>query len=337
MRAAFVIGAVILATAAFGATATADTIRFSIAPASANGGAFFSYSLVPGVTVNDTAVVQNSSQAPIALHLYAADAVTATNGGTAFMAFGQFRDHTHTWIEARSNSITIPAYGSLAIPFRVNVPKDALPGDHIAGLVVESVPQAGAGAGFGATIVQRAGVAVAVRVPGAAKAALALGEVCLNQQNGSNYLQLVAANQGDVLTKASGDLVFKTDTGREVFQRSVDIGTVLPHDSAFVRVDAPSDPGPGRFVASFRLALSDGGAAALDAPLTVGEAKVNGCVKADAAPAPQAPQRLTSQVAPLASTRPSSSDPLGGAVPAMLAGGAGLLLGAAAVWVLRKR
>lgn len=337
MRAAIISIAILAITVAVGATANADTIRFSIAPERANdGGAFFSYTLGPGLVIADTAIVRNGSATPLALRLYVADAVTATNGGTAFLGNGQFRDHTHTWIAATADQVTVPANGSVAVPFRVIVPSDVTAGDHIAGLVAEAAPERSTGGGFAAAVVQRAGVAIVVHIPGRTSSKLALGEVCLNQQSGSNYFQLVAANQGDVLTKAAGQLVLRTESGEEVFQRPIDVGTVLPHDSAFVRVDAPMDPGPGRFVASFRLTLSDGSASKLDAPIVVGEQRANGCVKADAAPAPQAPQRATSQVTRQPAASSAAGGPLGNALPAIVAGAAGLLLGATAIWTLRK-
>ena len=337
MRAATVASAIIAITVALGLTANAEIASFSIAPVrSTDGGAFFSYTLGPGMTVTDAAVVRNDAAAPITLRFYAADAITATNGGTAFAAYGQFRDHTHTWLAATIESLTLPAHTSTPVPFLVTVPKDATAGDHIAGWVVEAGPQQTNAGGFAAAVVQRAGVAVVVHVPGKTIAKLALGEVCLNQQSGSNYFQLVASNQGDVLTKATGDLALRVDGGPDLFRRAIDIGTVLPHDSAFVRLDAPIDPGPGRFVASIRLTTSDGNASALDAPIVVGKTKANGCAKADAAPAPLTPTRTTAQVAPQGSAASTSSGPLGGALPAVLAGGVGLLVGAAAIWVLRK-
>ncbi len=337
MRALLVTIAVIALGAAFGTAAEADTIRFSIAP-ERDGRAFFSYALGPGLVVSDTAVVRNASATPIGLRLYAADAVTATNGGTAFLGFGQFRDHAHTWLTTRSGTIAVPGNGSIAIPFRITVPKDATAGDHVAGLVVETAPQESSTGGFAAAIVQRAGVAVVVRIPGRTMSSLARGEVCLNQQSGSNYLQLVAANQGDVLTKAAGDLSLKSESGAEVFHRAIDIGTVLPHDSAFVRIDAPADPGPGRFVAQLRLTLSDGTTSTLDAPITVAATNANGCATADAAPAPQAPQRTTAQVEQQqGSSGNGSGDGLGGALPAAVAGAVGILVGAGGIWVMRRR
>lgn len=337
MRATIVSGAIIAITVALGLSAAADSARFSIAPVrSTAGGAFFSYDLGPGSSVTDAAIVRNDAATPITLRFYQADAITATNGGTAFAAFGQFRDHTHTWLSAAIDSLTIPGNTSTPVPFRVTVPTDASAGDHIAGWVVEAAPQQASPGGFAAAVVQRAGVAVVVRVPGKTSSRLALGEVCLNQQSGSNYLQLVASNQGDVLTRATGDLVLRAEGGPQVFARAIDIGSVLPHDSAFVRIDAPVDPGPGRFVASIRLTLSDGSVSALDAPIVVGQTKANGCAKADTAPAPLAPTRITAQVAQPGTPGSSSDAPLGGALPVVLAGALGLLIGGAAIWRMRR-
>lgn len=319
--------------AALASPALAQPGRFSIQPAGtadARGASYFSYALQPGAAVSDLAVVVNEGADPITLTVYPADGVTATNGGTAFSANGQHRDGTHAWIAVDVAKLNIPAGSRVAVPFTLRVPAAATPGDHFAGLVVEAPPAAGSAGGIAAAVVQRAGVAVVVRVPGAAAEKLVFGAVCVNRETGSSYVQLVASNQGQLLTRGTGTLALRSASGATVFERPVQLGTVLPGDATFLRLDTPVAIGPGRYTAAIEVRQIDGQVASLVTPIEVG-ASANGCVVADAAPPPVAPRPASVQ----ATTNVPPAGP-----PIALLVGLGALAGAvtagAVVRLLRK-
>ncbi len=315
--------------------ASAQAGRFSIRPATdARGASFFSYALAPGATVSDAAIVSNDGTEPITLLVYPADGVTATNGGTAFGANGQHRDGTHAWVGLNVARLSIPAGGKSVVAFTIHVPTDAMPGDHIAGIVAEAPPVASTNTAIAAAVVQRAGVAVVIRTPGTAAEKLVVGDVCLNQETGSNYFQLVAANQGQLLTKGTGTFTLQAQAGAVLFERPFELGTVLPGDATFLRLDLPVDAGPGRYTASFSLKQSDGRVVSLATPIVVGTAKANGCRKVDVDPAPLAPRPQSAQQ-PAA---PSPTGPSDGVPPIAVAGIAllvAVLAGAAVSYVRR--
>lgn len=328
---ALLVAATVLAAGATPAAATST--RFSILPARSGAGSFFSFALAPGASVEDAVVVRNDGDEPLELVLYAADGITATNGGTSFTGSAESRHGTRSWLATGTSAVSLGPGASRTVPFRVQVPSDARPGEHVAGWVVEAPPRAAGGPGISAQIVQRAGVAVVVRVPGDARAELALGELCLNQQSGSNYFQVVAANRGALIARASGTFVLAA-AGREIFRRPVEIGAVLPRDSTFLRLDAPLEPGPGRYEAALELVQSDGTPLRFAARIEVGEVKANGCERVDAAPAPREPTRAVAQIAP-----PERGAPTALLIGLGLAGGVliGALVAAGAFVVARKR
>lgn len=255
-------------------------LSFSIAPAQVDGAparSYFTYTLEPGETIADQAFVVNDSDAALDLKLFVADGVTAINGSTAFANEGEVRNGVRDWLSVSIAQVQVGPGEARAIPFTLNVPPGTPPGDHVAGLVVEGPPKAPGGPGVGATLVERAGVAIVVRVPGEATEQLALGGACLNQETGSNYFEFVVENQGNLLTKASGTLSLMQEGGELVFIRPIELGTVLPADRTLLRVDAPLDPGPGVYEATLSLTQTDGSVVRSNSTITIAEEKVNGC------------------------------------------------------------
>ncbi len=257
-------------------------INFGIRPAQAGpddptGGAYFTYTLEPGASIEDQAVVINSGEEPVNLKLYAADGVTAIGGGTAFAAADEESNGVRSWLSTDASEMELAAGERVTVPFTLQVPPDARPGDHVAGWIVEGPPKAGGGQGVAATVVERVGVAVVIRVPGPTEEHLFVGGLCLNQETGSNYFEASVENDGNVLTKANGSLSLTTKDGTEVFERPVELGTVLPGDKTLLRLDAPLDPGPGSFVAELTLKQSDGTNIHSISDIKIGDEKVNGC------------------------------------------------------------
>jgi len=280
------LSAALLALAAFSTIAGAEgPVEIGIQPAHqpSGQGAYFSYEMEAGETTTDHAVIINSGTDALALRLYAADGITAINGSTAFAAADEQRTGIRSWLSAEVSEMQVVAGSRATVPFSVSVPDDAAPGDHVAGWVIEAPPKAGAAGGVGTTVLERAGVAVVVRVPGPAEEKLVLERVCLNQETGSNYFETPVRNEGNVITKGTGTFTLTTVDGLEVFERPVELGAVLPGDATLLRTDAPFDPGPGEYVAALELEQPDGQRAASSSPIVIGTDKVNGCTAVAAA------------------------------------------------------
>jgi len=245
-----------------------------------SGGAYFTYNLQAGSVMSDEALVVNNNAGPVSLKLYAADGATAINGGTAFAASEEERNGVRSWLSIDTSSVDLEAGESAPVPFSVQVPSSATPGDHIAGIIVEAPPKAGPGGGIGAAVIERVGVAVVIHIPGPSDEALSLGNICLNQETGSNYFEVPVANDGNVLTRAEGTLSLANDDGSEVFRRDVVLGTVLPSDRTELRMDAPFDPGAGSYVASLTLTRTDGTDVETASAINIRDVKTNGCASA---------------------------------------------------------
>ncbi|MCL5428502.1 MAG: DUF916 domain-containing protein [Chloroflexi bacterium] len=237
---------------------------------------YFVHTLEPGSSFTDEALVLNEGTAPITLKLYAVDGITAQNGGTTFPAQGELSSggsrEVSTWLSLPLNELTIPGGEEVVVPFIINVPVDASPGHHIAGLVVEAPPSEGnidsSGEGetqFAVEIIQRVGVAVVIEVPGPQGVGLEIGGTQLIQQSdqGATF-SVVVRNTGNVLTKGEGLLrVFTTD-GEELASTPWQMDTVLPGDSATFEFTAPFFMSDGDYLINVAIRFADGQIARLD-------------------------------------------------------------------------
>ena len=285
---ATIIAMLLLGVASFGGLASAQSgVRFSIQPARSPGddAPYFSYTGQAGEQIDDVALVINAGTEAVTLRLYAADGITAIGGGTAFAGAEEERTGVRGWIRVSASEVTLAPGARQPVPFSVGVPSGATAGDHVAGLIVEAPPKQGQSGGVQTAVVERVGVAVVVRVPGESREQLALGGICLNQETGSNYFQVPVANNGNILSRPSGEFVLAKQGGEEVFRKPIEPATILPLDATFLRIDAPSDPGPGRYTAIVRLNQSDGRVAEGGTDVRVRNRKENGCQASDAIPA----------------------------------------------------
>lgn len=259
-------------------------VTFGIRPAAESAGAYFAYTLEPGAKKTDSALVTNSGGAALTLQVYSADAITASGGGTAFGAFGERRTGVGAWVSTPQAQLNLAAGATVAVPVTIAVPLGMAPGEYVAGIVVEAPPRAGAAGGTVNTIVtERAGVAIVVRVPGTAVEKLAVGSFCFNQETGSRYFEIPVRNVGAVVSTANGTFRLETEKGVHVFERVVELGSVIPTLDTVVRVHSPQDPPPGKYVARLSLRQKDGQEVQRDSSITVPEKRANGCDR-EAAP-----------------------------------------------------
>ena len=80
---------------------------------------------------------------------------------------------------------------------------------------------------------------------------------------------------------ATGTFRLETEQGARVFERPVELGSVIPTLETVVLVHSPQDPPPGKYVARLVLTQKDGQEVRRDSNVTIPEAKVNGCKTQD--------------------------------------------------------
>jgi hypothetical protein len=225
--------------------------------------------------IRDEALVLNQSNTAIALQLYAADGDTAVNGGTTFADEGRDSTGVRHWLSTDVASVHLDPGQSTTVPFTLTVPADIAPGDWVAGWVVEAPPKAAPG-GLDVSVIERAGVAVVVHIPGPAAPGLVLGAACFNGKAGSAYFQVDVQNPGNVLNRGQGTFTLLSDGGVIIFEQPADLGAVIPGDDTVLRIDSTGEIPARSYEAVTEITQPSGQKATSTSPVEV-RANDNSC------------------------------------------------------------
>jgi hypothetical protein len=269
-------------------------ISFGIRPTTANPSrpetfAYFSYQLVaPGAVISDAALVMNSGDVPVTLKLFAADGITAGNGGTAFARQGQKISGVAGWLSLAVTEISLEPGKDMVVPFTINVPADASPGQHVAGLVVEAPPSGAGGGQFTASVIQQSAVAVVIDVTGPHVAGLEVTSASLRQQGDQGATFVIGVhNTGNIFIKAQGSLSIADLQGKELASIPLKMDTVLPGDTTTFQVTYPVHLSDGQYLLKATLKYADGQVALLEGAevkVIAGQPEVKGELKVPVLP-----------------------------------------------------
>jgi Bacterial protein of unknown function (DUF916) len=116
--------------------ANKNVVTFGTQTASAtkpDGRGYYSFGATPGGQVLDHVAVINYSNQTITVSLRPADAVNTPQGGFAALPVNVPSKDIGTWIAlpASDLTVTLPARSDEIVPFLIEVPKNASPGDHV--------------------------------------------------------------------------------------------------------------------------------------------------------------------------------------------------------------
>ncbi|QAY72874.1 DUF916 domain-containing protein [Agromyces protaetiae] len=154
------------ASAETAGTATGDvawTVR-TVDNANGSGRPNFTYDVDPGAVIDDALLVTNTGTVPLDLAVYAADTFTTPTGDIDILQNAADSVDAGAWIAPGSDTVHLEPGAAAEVPFRIDVPADARPGDHSAGLVT-ALAETGAGTGTIA-VERRLGSRLHLRVSG---------------------------------------------------------------------------------------------------------------------------------------------------------------------------
>jgi len=98
------------------------------------------YSGAPGESYVARIDIANASNKPQVVRLYQTDYHFAANGTSDFDPPSSFAHSNATWIALQSERVTVPAAGTLSVPYTVTIPKaDSLRGTYWSAVMVEPV------------------------------------------------------------------------------------------------------------------------------------------------------------------------------------------------------
>ena len=240
-----------------GATAAATGPVFGLRAEGNPAIGYFVYDLAPGATQTGAIIVSNTGDRSGTVKLYPADATTGPTTGTVFVT-DRPPSGTGTWVQLASRSFTLSPGRSARVPFTVNVPAEAKPGQWVAGIVAEGAEAVRQSAttnktGVRIRIRNLTIVAVQTNVPGPAIVSFTVGTVSTGGQHGFQQLIVHFTNGGNQLRKPHGTATIRDSKNRIVETLTYAMDTFLPQTSIDYPLLLSKALLPGDYRAQIRL------------------------------------------------------------------------------------
>lgn len=228
----------------------------------------FTYQATPGAKKTDYVAVSNYSTSPLKLRIYATDAYNTADGGFTVLPLDTKARDVGLWVSFAATTVTLPAKSSQILPFTLQVPASARPGDHVGGIMLSLTTQASDGKGGQIAVESRVGTRLQVRVPGALKPQLTVTQVRATYHgsanpfgSGSVTVSYTVQNTGNVRMSATQSIHVSSLIGgsrpslpitdvKELLpgdqeQVTATVKGVLPSFTSTVRVSVVPKPVPG--------------------------------------------------------------------------------------------
>lgn len=193
-----------------GAAGAAESGTVGIRPAA--GGDWLRAALAPGETTVLDALVENKTARQVVVKVYAVDATITKQGGFALRGESEPRVGIGTWVDAGATSLALAPAGSVRVPVRLSVPKDADPGDYAGGVIVEQAARPGSASNVGSdvavqfNVIERVGLRVYLTVKGAAVRRLQIGALERRAVGDDIEFRVSVRNTGTVRIAPAGTL-----------------------------------------------------------------------------------------------------------------------------------
>ncbi|MBT2454211.1 DUF916 domain-containing protein [Streptomyces sp. ISL-86] len=227
-----------LLLAASAPAAAADNGTWGVFPTPPAGAAitdrgYFFHQGPAGTTVSDSATILNSSDKELTFQIFATDAVNTPAGGAfALLPVDAERKDVGAWIALppeTATTVTVPPKGRKDIPFTVQVPQDATPGDHVGGIVALNTQLEGfQGDGKVKVGVKRqVGARLYFRVPGPVTPGLSVEDVKVSRaapllpwlKDARATVSYTLVNRGNVVVEPKVTVTAEGLLGRSVLNR----------------------------------------------------------------------------------------------------------------------
>jgi hypothetical protein len=207
---------------------------------------YFSLTIAPGHSQTDTAIASNQGTGTERLEVTVSDGVTALNSGSAFQPAAGRCAGASCWVTGLPRSVTLAGGTSMALPFLVQVPASARPGQYLAGITAEPAvrPDATQVAANGrasarVVIIDQVTVAITITVGPMTRmrTSMQISPVSAGWVGSTPRLYIPVRNTGQTFVRGTGAISCQGKGGPGSWR--VTMSTVLPDGSAVLPVNAP--------------------------------------------------------------------------------------------------
>lgn len=254
-----------------------DTVGIAIAPVNAkgetDGRSRFSYQAAPGQKVSDHVKVTNAGTTSLKVTVFATEAYNDEKGDFSLKPSDQKASGAAGWVnfDGRPQLTLILKRGeSRTVAFTVDIPKDATPGDHPAGVIASATTEGQV------TVERRIADRLYVRVAGDLQPNLTISSFTagyrsgLNPFDGATRVTATITNTGNVALEGTTTVTGTTWFGIPVGQLSrAELPEILPGNTTTVSYDLKGVPQVGYAVTRMLLQSGISGDAPDPGPLPV--------------------------------------------------------------------
>jgi WxL Interacting Protein, peptidoglycan binding domain len=213
----------------------ADNGSWAIVPATSSQNttsnrAFFAIETAAGQVVRDAVAITNVTADPLTLQLYPADAFNSPGAGFALRPQNEANTDVGSWITLRSDEVTIKPKATIKVPFTMDVPPGATPGDHVGGIVALNPVATGeqtTAEGAVIQVQQAVGVRIYTRISGPLNPQLVVESVSVDLDSGGipglafpreATITYTVRNEGNVRVTPNRSLIVNGLFGRTLYQ-----------------------------------------------------------------------------------------------------------------------
>lgn len=225
----------------------------SIRPEGSVDGTRFEASAAPGETVQFNAVIENFGEAAVNLRTFASHVVPTLNGGLSVAGPDEEKTGFATWVTYPNEDLVLQPSESVQRTITVQVPNDAVPGQYVTAVVLETVDP-----------VQTQGmirqffrkvVSVYVTVPGETVTDFTLGEPELVIEEGRAGVLIPVENTGNVRLELEVEFELNNPDGSVFFANRSRLGVIYMGQSTYMLFGFINVPPPGDY--TFSLTATD--------------------------------------------------------------------------------
>jgi hypothetical protein len=224
---------------------------------------YFNFSVASGGrTLAGQLLITGEDRTPIALDVAPAIGITAAYSGYAYVSIASKKcAESSCWLHGLPSHLTVKYHQQVVVSFTVHVPNGIPLGQYLAGVTVQPAvtprsPRPASGTGATSTLIHQVIIGVAVTVGSGYPHGLSIPDVTGTRIGSSPGLLIDETDGGRAFEHPAGAVTLDGSTGR-VWHFAAVSGTVLPSDSAQLRVLAPNVP-PGTYPASAYLRYDSG-------------------------------------------------------------------------------
>jgi hypothetical protein len=233
-------------------------LTFGLRPADTSIG-YFEYTMMPGEALDDAVVAVNATEDSMRLKVSVVAGHTALTGGVSFQGAV---DGPAEWIDLPNEGIIeVPGQRQVELPFTVQVPRDAQPGEYVAGFLVSQVEPEDTvqkGSTMAVQVVPQMGLTMIITVPGEQHCEVRIDSISDDLLRGQWKLQVNMENVGNVHFRGEGEVEIRpVGSGQPVLQKSFEIGYFVAGDPLGYPIYFDSPPPDGEYEAHVAIRGTD--------------------------------------------------------------------------------